>query len=472
MYIYVLYCYRERINDFFFAEMTYEAWSPLFLGMVLAIFLVTSIQWLMYRERIYGLYTIYTLVWAVYFVVNHFHLPLNIGNFYKLILSYSGYILYLELAKLFLNLKERPRFVRWVVVVQWMLVFYVVVKTYIYLFTDFWQTKLHNILLQPVRLALLSVGAYMVYTFFRSKDTVARFFVAGTASLLINHSITTILLIRSPNLSQSLPFWQHPDLFVQTGVVLDLIFFSLGISFRHRREAIRKAVVEKDLEREREQRHRENLEADLAIQRMQQEKTEVQMRALQSQVNPHFLFNGLNTLSSLIDEAPRQASEFVDELSNVYRYLLRSNENELVTLSDELRFIRSYFHLLQTRFGRSVQLHVSVNEPLKAALVPPLTLQLLVENAVKHNVILPDQPLTIRIRTTSNDLLIVENNLQRKNLRIESNGVGLSNIDHKYRLLNQPVPLVGEADGWFQVILTLLTIPQNSVTNPVAHGTA
>ncbi|GAB3920914.1 sensor histidine kinase [Larkinella terrae] len=452
--------------------MTYEAWSPLFLGMVLAIFLVTSIQWLMYRERIYGLYTIYTLVWAVYFVVNHFHLPLNIGNFYKLILSYSGYILYLELAKLFLNLKERPRFVRWVVVVQWMLVFYVVVKTYIYLFTDFWQTKLHNILLQPVRLALLSVGAYMVYTFFRSKDTVARFFVAGTASLLINHSITTILLIRSPNLSQSLPFWQHPDLFVQTGVVLDLIFFSLGISFRHRREAIRKAVVEKDLEREREQRHRENLEADLAIQRMQQEKTEVQMRALQSQVNPHFLFNGLNTLSSLIDEAPRQASEFVDELSNVYRYLLRSNENELVTLSDELRFIRSYFHLLQTRFGRSVQLHVSVNEPLKAALVPPLTLQLLVENAVKHNVILPDQPLTIRIRTTSNDLLIVENNLQRKNLRIESNGVGLSNIDHKYRLLNQPVPLVGEADGWFQVILTLLTIPQNSVTNPVAHGTA
>ncbi|RRB06618.1 sensor histidine kinase [Larkinella rosea] len=452
--------------------MTYEAWSPLFLGMVLAIFLVTSIQWLMYRERIYGLYTIYTLVWAVYFVVNHFRLPYNIGNFYKLILSYSGYILYLELAKLFLNLKERPRFIRWVVVVQWMLVFYVVVKTYIYLFTDFWQTKLHNILLQPVRLALLSVGAYIVYTFFRSKDTVARFFVAGTASLLINHSITTVLLIRSPNLSQSLPFWQHPDLFVQTGVVLDLIFFSLGISFRHRREAIRKAVVEKDLEREREQRHRENLEADLALQRMQQEKTEVQMRALQSQVNPHFLFNGLNTLSSLIDEAPRQASEFVDELSNVYRYLLRSNENELVTLHDELRFIRSYFHLLQTRFGHSVQLHVSVDEPKKSALLPPLTLQLLVENAVKHNVILPDQPLTIRIRTTGDDLLIVENNLQRKNLRIESNGVGLSNIDYKYRLLNQPVPLVGEADGWFQVILTLLTNLQNSVTNPVAHGTA
>ncbi|MGA0560579.1 sensor histidine kinase [Larkinella sp. VNQ87] len=445
--------------------MTYEALSPLFWGMVLAMFLANSIQWFMYRERIYGLYTIYTLVWAFYFVINHFQLPTNLGNFYKLS-SYVGYILYLELAKLFLNLRERPRFLRWVVIVQWMQAFYCIVKTYIYLFTDFWQTPLHHILLQPIRFAMLAVGGYIVYSFFRSKDVVARFFVAGTASLLINHSITAALLLHSPDLSLSLPFWKHPDLYLQAGVVIDLIFFSLGISYRHRREAVRKAVVEKDLEREREQRHREHLEADLALQRMQQEKTEVQMRALQSQVNPHFLFNGLNTLSSLIDESPRQASEFVDELSNVYRYLLRSNENELVTLSDELRFIRSYFHLLQTRFGSSIQLKLSIDPPYHEYLLPPLTLQLLVENAVKHNIVMPEQPLSIHIRTTNPDLLIVENNLQRKNLRIESNGVGLSNIEHKYRLLNQPTPLVGEADGWFQVILTLLNQPQTQLANP------
>ncbi|MFD1142879.1 sensor histidine kinase [Larkinella insperata] len=449
--------------------MTYEALSPFFWGMVVAMFLANSIQWFMYRERIYGLYTIYTLIWAFYFVINHLGLPTNLGSFFKLS-SYLGYIFYLELAKIFLNLRERPRFLRSVVVVQWMLVFYCAVKTYVYLFTDFWQSTMHTILLQPIRFAMLAVGGYIVFSFFRSKDVVARFFVAGTASLLINHAITAALLIHSPNLSLSLPFWQHPDLFLQVGVVLDLIFFSLGISYRHRREAVRKAVVEKDLEREREQRHRENLEADLAIQRMQHEKTEVQMRALQSQVNPHFLFNGLNTLSSLIDESPGQASKFVDELSNVYRYLLRSNENELVTLSDELRFIRSYFHLLQTRFGTSVDLQVSVTEEYQKALLPPLTLQLLVENAVKHNVVLPDQPLRIRIRTSSQDLLIVENNLQRKNLRIESNGVGLSNIDTKYRLLNQPTPLVGEADGWFQVILVLINLPQTQTARPVGHG--
>lgn len=436
--------------------MTYEAWSPLFLGMVLAMLLANSVQWFMYKERIYGIYSIYTATWAIYFTINFFPLPYNISNFYKLILSYSGYIFYLELAKIFLTLRERPKFLRWVTRVQWVLVGYCVIKTYIYLFTDFWQSKLHTILLQPVRFALLGVGIYIVVSFFRSKDVVARFFVAGTASLIINHAIAIVLLIHSPNLDQKLPFWQHPDLFVQTGVVLDLIFFALGISYRHRREAVNKAILEKELEREREQRHREYLEADLTLQRMQQEKTEMQMRALQSQINPHFLFNGLNTLSSLIDESPTQAADFVNELSNVYRYLLRSNENELTTLQIELRFINSYFHLLKTRFGHSIRLEVSVDESYLETQLPPLTLQLLVENAVKHNVVLAKKPLIIRIQTTDDQQLIVENSLQRKTLRVESNGVGLSNIAVKYRLLNQSPPLIEEHDDLFRVTLPLL----------------
>ena len=439
--------------------MTYEAWSPLFLGMVLAMLLANSVQWFMHRERIYGLYSTYTLTWAIYFTINHITLPYNIANFYKLLLSYGGYILYLELAKLFLNLRERPNFLRWVVRVQWSLVAYCVIKTYVYLFTDFWQSPWHTVLLQPVRLALLAVGGYIVYSFYRSKDMVARFFVAGTASLMINHSVTIVLLMRSPVLSQQLPFWQHPDLFIQIGVVLDLICFSLGISYRHRSEAIRKVVIEKDLEREREQRYRELLEADLALQRMQQEKTDIQMRALQSQINPHFLFNGLNTLSSLIDESPRQASDFVDELSKVYRYLLRSNDNDLTTLSVELGFIQSYFHLLKTRHGANIRLEVAVQDCHAEALLPPLTLQLLVENAVKHNVILSKQPLTIRIQTNTQKQLIVENSLQRKTLRVDSNGVGLSNITVKYQLLNQPPPLIEEREGWFRVTLPLL-MPQ------------
>lgn len=186
----------------------------------------------------------------------------------------------------------------------------------------------------------------------------------------------------------------------------------------------------------------------------------MQMRALQSQINPHFLFNGLNTLSSLIDEDPHQAGEFVDELSKVYRYLLRSNEHELTTLSIELRFISSYFHLLKTRFGCSVSLDIDVDKTYQEALLPPLTLQLLVENAVKHNVVIAQKPLKIRIRTTPDNVLIVENSLQRKTLRVESNGVGLSNIAVKYQLLNQQQPVIQEHEGWFQVKLPLLFATQ------------
>ncbi|GAB3559188.1 sensor histidine kinase [Spirosoma fluminis] len=436
--------------------MTYEAWSPLFLGMVLAMLLANSVQWFMYRERIYGIYSIYTSIWAVYFVINHVQLPTNIANFWKLLLSYTGYILYLELAKLFLTLRERPAFLKWVTRVQALLVLYCVVKTYVYLFTDFWQTGLHQLLLQPVRLALLGVGTYIVFSFYRSQDVVARFFVAGTALLLVNHAVTTVLLLHAPNLSLSLPLWRHPDSFVQLGVVLDLICFSLGISYRHRREAVRKAVVEKNLEQEREQRQREHLQADLALQQLKQEKTEAQMQALQSQINPHFLFNSLNTLSSLIDESPNQASSFVDELSSVYRYLLRSNENDLTTLGVELNFIRSYFHLLRTRFGNSITLEIDVADQYVESLLPPLTLQLLVENAVKHNIVMARQPLRIRIRTNPEEQLIIDNTLQRKRLKVESNGVGLSNIATKYRLLNQPEPLIEERENWFSVTLPIL----------------
>lgn len=186
------------------------------------------------------------------------------------------------------------------------------------------------------------------------------------------------------------------------------------------------------------------------------------MRALQSQVNPHFLFNSLNSLSSISEENPQQATEYVDELSSEYRYLLRAGEQELTTLSIELSFIQSYFHLLKTRYGSSVRPELAVAEGCHDALIPPLTLQLLVENAVKHNRALPEEPLTIRIRTTEDGQLVVENNLQRRNVRVDSNGVELSNITDKYRLLNRfnldgpIILLIEEIEGWFRVTLPLL----------------
>ncbi|GAB4016569.1 hypothetical protein GCM10028808_45430 [Spirosoma migulaei] len=183
---------------------------------------------------------------------------------------------------------------------------------------------------------------------------------------------------------------------------------------------------------------------------------QTRFNALKGQVNSHFLFNSLNALSALIEESPAQASQFVDELSKMYRYLLQANDQELVSLETELAFIESYAHLLQTRHGTGVLIQMMVPEDHLASPLPPLTLQLLVENAVKHNIVLASRPLLIEIGTTASGQLRVRNNLQPKNIRAISNGVGLTNIIAKYRMLTPTDIVIKEEDGHFTVLLPLL----------------
>jgi LytS/YehU family sensor histidine kinase len=181
-----------------------------------------------------------------------------------------------------------------------------------------------------------------------------------------------------------------------------------------------------------------------------------QLISLQHQVNPHFLFNSLNSLSSLIGDSPVQADEFLGELTAVFRYLLQASEHQLVPLRDEIAFIRSYFHLLQTRYQTGLILDLSVDTSEDQGLIPPLTLQVLVENAVRYNAILPGKPLHVRIYTTS-DRLYVANTLQPKSLRVETAGGGLSNLVTRYELLNEGKLVIEEQPGWFIVSLPLMS---------------
>ncbi|WP_353723263.1 histidine kinase [Dyadobacter sp. 676] len=174
-------------------------------------------------------------------------------------------------------------------------------------------------------------------------------------------------------------------------------------------------------------------------------------------MNPHFLFNCLNSLSSLIEEDPDLATQFIDEMSNVYRYLLRSNESELTTLEAELRFAGSYFHLLSTRYGANLRLEEEIDPAYRDYMLPPLTLQLLMENVVKHNVIMPRQPLYIRLNTTADGRLVVSNNLQRRQVSVPSSRIGLANIATKYNLLGQGEISIEENPQTFSVSLPLLT---------------
>ncbi|MCE6990147.1 sensor histidine kinase [Dyadobacter sp. CY323] len=208
--------------------------------------------------------------------------------------------------------------------------------------------------------------------------------------------------------------------------------------------------------------------------RWMKEHVNGQLESLKAQVSPHFLFNTLNSLSTLIAENPQKAEQFVDEMARVYRYLLQTNHSsfdngdfgQLTTLQKELSFIESYGHLLKTRYGEGMKLYIHVEENLLTRRIPPLTLQLLVENAVKHNVIRVSRPLTIFILSTENDQLMVRNNLQKKTLtagaeHLESTRVGLINIITKYKLLNEyqptlPEPVVESNHEFFTVTLPLI----------------
>ncbi|MFC5409808.1 sensor histidine kinase [Larkinella bovis] len=180
-----------------------------------------------------------------------------------------------------------------------------------------------------------------------------------------------------------------------------------------------------------------------------------QLDSLKTQINPHFLFNNLNSLSSLITSDAEQAELFVDELSSVYRYLLQQNNRDLCPLNDEIQFIKAYFHLLKTRYGDGIFMETDIEPVYLTYVIPPLTLQILFENAIKHNIIAVSRPLTIKIYT-SDGHLFVENNMQKKKVAVPSNQIGLQNIMIKYKLLAHSPVTIHYDDQKFLVGVPLL----------------
>jgi len=182
-----------------------------------------------------------------------------------------------------------------------------------------------------------------------------------------------------------------------------------------------------------------------------------QIESLKQQINPHFLFNSLNTLTALIEGNPNAATQFVQELSYVYRYVLESGKREFADIPSEIEFLHSYGYLLQQRFGKS--LHFDIQIPDKTVgFIPSLSLQLLAENAVKHNIVSLQKPLTIEVKIEDNKLLI-RNTLQLKRHAETSTGIGLSNIVSRYKLIGADEPLIFQQDHLFIVSLPILPHP-------------
>jgi two-component system, LytTR family, sensor kinase len=246
-------------------------------------------------------------------------------------------------------------------------------------------------------------------------DTVKRVII----SMLVYILITAALILFSLWLYQKIPVL-HFELTVELirnvlllGIISNLV---IGSSYEvlYSFEKFKETLVEKET--------------------LQKEQLQQQFDNLKTKVNPHFLFNSLSSLSMLVSEDTERADTFLNEMSKVYRYMLKSNQHEWSNLQEELSFIKSYFYLLSVRYGQTVVLQIAADKKYDTYLLPPLTLNLLLENALKHNVTMKATPLTLIIETNANDTITVKNNLQKKKLTLQTAGKGLETLRAKCSL--------------------------------------
>lgn len=349
--------------------MNYETIFLVYIGSVGSIFLLNAAQWSLSRDSIYGFFTFQTFLW----LTNAAVIGLDLTDpqrdvIYGLTMGLVR-ISYLELVdRLFRLAQTHSRLRQWLRAAQGLLIAFMVFELVIFFAQYDWQ---YNPLLRVMRilyagLAVLTCGAGM-WVAVQRQDLVGRFFLVGSFFMLLDEG-RAFLFVSDLLWGSSAP--PSADAFgwmanvVGAIFIVQLLSFSLCLVFRQRQLAVAQARGEEQLIQDR-------LEAELAVRRLEQEKTTVQLRALQAQVNPHFLFNSLNSLSALIDDEPERASQFVNELSVVYRYLLKANEESLTTLWQELAFIQAYYHLLKTRYGDGLTLTIQVDARYDNQLLPP-----------------------------------------------------------------------------------------------------
>jgi len=189
---------------------------------------------------------------------------------------------------------------------------------------------------------------------------------------------------------------------------------------------------------------------------LKSEALKSQFESLKNQLSPHFLFNSLTALKTLINESPDTAQNYVNNLSKALRYTLQSNEKQLVTLKEEMDFTESYMFLIKMRFDTNLMINVEIDEEYSSCMLPPLTIQTLVENAVKHNEVSKRKPLSISIKTTENGSLVVRNNLQEKITEEDGTGIGLTNLSKQFNLLIGSDIIIRNESAEFSVEVPLI----------------
>jgi two-component system, LytTR family, sensor kinase len=268
------------------------------------------------------------------------------------------------------------------------------------------------------------------------------FFFAGTAISMAAAVIAVItmgvLILGQPLKNQFIPF----KLTITYATLANLLFHLVNAAYHYLKQY-------KTKELEAEELKRINMQA--------------QLQAVNNQINPHFLFNNLNVLSGLVLTDPKEANRFTEAFSQVYRYILSAQDKELVAVSDELDFIQPYLFLLQKRFPGGLNITMEVSDEAKKLYMVPAALQMLIENAIKHNVASSSRPLSIDIYANGKQVLRVKNNLQPKITKEVSSSIGLQNINQRYGLLFQKSIIIENEAGHFMVELPLINISKQKM---------
>jgi len=203
------------------------------------------------------------------------------------------------------------------------------------------------------------------------------------------------------------------------------------------------------------QQNYENQQVNMELGRMRNDNLGAQYELLKQQINPHFLFNSLNTLKAMVEIGDKQAIDFILKLSNFYRYTLESRKLDLIHVSEEMEIVQAYLFLQKARFEDGLTLTSTLDDKIVNTLIPPFTLQLLIENCIKHNVVSLNRPLHIRLYSQDNTI-IVENPIQPKTGEGHSLGVGLENINLRYKhLLDKQIEIISD-DHLFKIKLPLI----------------
>jgi PAS domain S-box-containing protein len=236
------------------------------------------------------------------------------------------------------------------------------------------------------------------------------------------------------------PIYRNNEIVGTRGIIIDVTHMK-SVEKELKKAKTELELLNKHLEQTVEERTRELTEVNTQLLKLQKENLQSQFEVLKQQVNPHFLFNSLNVLTSLIKVDPDLAETFTERLSKVYRYVLENKDKDLVTLSTEMDFLRAYVFLIDIRFKGKVFVNINFNEDEIEGFVVPLALQLLIENAIKHNTFSKKNPLNINMFVDNNNFLNIVNNLQNRETHMVSTGVGLVNISKRYSLLTESEPV-------------------------------